>query len=480
MFFNSITFLLFFAVVFAVMWLFLPGHRKARNLFLLSTSYVFYGWWDWRFLGLIVLSSAVDFGIGQAIHKAEDHSKRKRWLAASLGTNLGLLGLFKYFNFFIDSLDAVLAPLGGSAAGLHLEIVLPVGISFYTFQTLSYTLDIYRRRLAPVSDPVQFFAFVAFFPQLVAGPIERARDLLPQFGQERMRFSADVVRSGLLLAMWGMFKKVVIADRLAIYVDAAFNAPGTLDGWGAAAGLAFFAGQLYLDFSAYSDIAIGISRMIGFQLSENFRRPYFASSFSDFWKRWHITLSSWFRDYLYIPLGGNRGRAGRVATNVLIVFLVSGLWHGASWNFVIWGGLNGLFLVVVDPVLQQTLGKAGRVGRVVSAGLVTGCWTLSLAFFRGQTFNDARGMIAQLFSPAPADALPDFHLEFPWRLTFALLALLFGVEAIRERWVDSHLWLVRWPRPMRWSLYFVMCWAILLLGVHGVDIGDKQFIYFQF
>jgi D-alanyl-lipoteichoic acid acyltransferase DltB (MBOAT superfamily) len=285
----------------------------------------------------------------------------------------------------------------------------------------------------------------------------------------------------MLLAMWGMFKKVVIADRLAIYVDAAFGAPEGLDGVGAMAGLVFFAGQLYLDFSAYSDIAIGISRMIGFRLTENFKRPYFAASFSDFWKRWHITLSSWFRDYLYIPLGGNRGSARRVAINVMIVFLVSGLWHGASWNFVIWGGLNGLFLIALDPLLTRTLGRAGVLGRWLSALVVTGFWALSLAFFRGQTFATATLLLRNLFAGRPEGfEVPAYHESFPWTVTFAMLALLLVVEGFREKWGESVERINAAPRPVRWSMYFALCWVILLFGAHGVEMEDKQFIYFQF
>jgi D-alanyl-lipoteichoic acid acyltransferase DltB (MBOAT superfamily) len=481
MFFNSITFLVFFGAVFLLFWLIPANQRRTRNLFILITSYVFYGWWDWRFLSLIALSSAVDFALGRAIHREADEKRRKGLLGVSLAVNLGLLGVFKYFNFFVDSLDAALSMFGASAAGLHLEIVLPVGISFYTFQTLSYTLDIYRRRMEPVDDAVQFFAFVAFFPQLVAGPIERAKDLLPQFGRESLRFDAQAARSGMLLAMWGMFKKVVVADRLAIYVDAAFGAPEGLDGVGAMAGLVFFAGQLYLDFSAYSDIAIGISRMIGFRLTENFKRPYFAASFSDFWKRWHITLSSWFRDYLYIPLGGNRGSARRVAINVMIVFLVSGLWHGASWNFAIWGGLNGLFLIALDPLLTRTLGRAGVLGRWLSAFVVTSFWTLSLAFFRGQTFATATLLLRNLFAGRPEGfEVPAYHESFPWTVTFAMLALLLVVEGFREKWGESVERINAAPRPVRWSMYFALCWVILLFGAHGVEMEDKQFIYFQF
>lgn len=478
MFFDSLTFLVFFAVAFSAFWILFSRTKMARNGFLLLTSYVFYGWWDWRFLSLILISSIVDFLLGMSMEKAKNQRARKRLLVLSLVVNLGLLGVFKYFNFFIDSLDVLLEVVGTSVAGAHLEVVLPVGISFYTFQTLSYTLDIYRGRMKAVNDPIQFFTFVAFFPQLVAGPIERARDLLPQFGNEHPGFDVSAARSGLLLAMWGLFKKVVIADRLGTVVDATFGASVGLDANYAALGLICFAGQLYLDFSAYSDIARGISRMLGYRLSENFRRPYFAASFSDFWKRWHITLSSWFRDYVYIPLGGNRGTRARVAFNALVVFLVSGLWHGASWNFVIWGGLNGLFLVLIDPLLERSLRGLGTLGRMLTAVVVTACWTLSLSFFRGQTFEQAGHMLRALMTNG--SLVPDELAHFPWKLLAGSVVFLLAVEAVQERWAQSPEFVLNRPRAVRWSVYFTLCMAIVFLGAYGVDVTDQQFIYFQF
>lgn len=480
MLFNSLVFIAFFGVCFALYWFVFARNRTTRNLFLLLASYFFYAWWDWRFLGLIVLSSAVDFVIGQAIHRSDNAGLRKGLLATSLAVNLGLLGLFKYYNFFIDSLDAMLAPAGMSVASAHLDIVLPVGISFYTFQTLSYSLDIYRKKLEPTRDWVQFFAFVTFFPQLVAGPIERARDLLPQFNRDKITLDPDAARSGLLLAMWGLFKKVVIADRLAIVVDAVFDAPEGVGGATAAWAVLCFTGQLYLDFSAYSDIAIGISRMLGFRLSTNFRRPYFASSFSDFWRRWHITLSSWFRDYLYIPLGGSRVNAQRAAFNVMVVFLVSGLWHGASWNFVIWGALNGLFLIALDPLLERTVSRLGRIGRLATSLLVTLAWALSLIFFRAQTFSDAGIIADQIFSWSPPIASIDIMSAAAHSLTVALLVLLLVVEGLTEWRADLAAWLLEKPRPLRWSIYLTLVWSIVLIGAHGIDMADKQFIYFQF
>lgn len=480
MLFNSLVFLAFFLLCLAFYWFGLSQHKKVRNVFLLLASYFFYAWWDWRFLGLIILSSAVDFFIGKGIHGTDDDQRRKRLLTASLVVNLGLLAIFKYYNFFIDSLDAVLSPLGASVASAHLSIVLPVGISFYTFQTLSYSLDIYRKKLEPTRDPVQFFAFVTFFPQLVAGPIERARDLLPQFDREALNLDIAMMRSGLLLAMWGMFKKIVIADRLALVVDAAFDQPDGVGGAASAWALFCFAGQLYLDFSAYSDIAIGISRMLGFKLSTNFKRPYFAKSFSDFWKRWHITLSSWFRDYLYIPLGGNRVSKSRMTINVMIVFLVSGLWHGASWNFVIWGALNGLFIIVLDPLLTKVFRNAGRAGRFLSAAIVTGAWTVSLAFFRAQSFEDAGIVLRQIFTWSEVESVVQPMSDANHQLTCGLLVLLLLVEGAAELRKNAAEWLLQLPRPVRWGVYLSLAWGCIMLGIHGLQVEDKQFIYFQF
>ena len=480
MLFNSLVFLAFFFFCLVLYWFGLSRHKKIRNAFLLLASYFFYAWWDWRFLGLIVLSSFVDFFIGKSIFDTEDERRRKALLTASLFVNLGLLGVFKYYNFFIDSLDAMLSPLGASVASAHLSIVLPVGISFYTFQTLSYSLDIYRKKLEPTTDPVQFFAFVTFFPQLVAGPIERARDLLPQFDREGLNVDIAMMRSGLLLAMWGMFKKIVIADRLALVVDSAFDQPDGIGGAAAAWALFCFTGQLYLDFSAYSDIAIGISRMLGFKLSTNFKRPYFANSFSDFWKRWHITLSSWFRDYLYIPLGGNRVSKSRMTINVMIVFLVSGLWHGASWNFVIWGALNGLFIIGLDPLLGKIFWKAGKIGRILPAAIVTGAWSLSLAFFRAQSFEDAGIVLSQIFTWADVETVVQPMSDANHQLTCGLLVLLVLVEGAAELRKNAAEWLLQLPRPMRWGVYLSLAWGCIMLGIHGLQVEYKQFIYFQF
>ena len=349
MLFNSLEFLLFLPTVFAAYWILnlwtdRPRGLQAQNLLLLIASYVFYGWWDWRFLSLIAFSTLVDFAVGLQIAKTNardipadaDDSVRshtaKRWLWVSLAVNLGLLGYFKYANFFIENwIDA------WSSVGVHMDpwtlrVILPVGISFYTFQTLSYSIDIYRRRLEPTRNLIDFAAFVSFFPQLVAGPIERASALLPQIASRR-KFDYEDGVSGLRLILWGMFKKVVVADTCAIYVNDVFANCTDYSGSTLMMGAVFFAFQIYGDFSGYSDIAIGTARLFGIKLMTNFKTPYFSRDIAEFWRRWHISLSTWFRDYLYIPLGGSRVGKWKAIRNTFVIFLVSGFWHGANWTF---------------------------------------------------------------------------------------------------------------------------------------------------
>jgi len=476
MIFNSVVFGIFFIIVFYLYWLFFKNNVKLRNVFLIIVSYVFYGWWDWRFLSLIVISSAVDFWVGQKIHSAGNAKKRKQLLLVSLVLNLGFLGFFKYFNFFVDSFIESFSWFGFELSAATLDIILPVGISFYTFQTLSYTLDVYYKRMQPTRDVFAFFAFVSFFPQLVAGPIERAKDLLPQFYTAK-KFDYEAFRSGMFLMLWGFFKKIVIADRLAVYVDAVYADAGAVSGAPLWIAVLFFAFQLYLDFSAYSDIAIGISRTMGFQLSTNFKRPYLALSFSDFWKRWHISLSSWFRDYVYIPLGGNRVSSFRIYRNIMIVFLLSGLWHGASWNFVIWGGLNGLFILLFDKLIPE---KKNALTRIYSAVLVSSSWALSLVFFRAQEFSDAIDVIVNLFDGSNQD-LASFGMGMSELMfTFWLLAGLILIEIVKEAKENLYELFVSKLFVVRWFVYLLLLASIVIFGAYGVGLNDSNFIYFQF
>ena len=359
MLFNSLEFLLFLPAVFALYWVIHarfngPRGLTLQNVLLLVASYVFYGWWDWRFLSLIAFSTVVDWFVGLRIHEANlrelpdnaDHrsTPARRWLAVSLIVNLGLLGYFKYANFFIDSWVEAWSALGFTMHASSLQLILPVGISFYTFQTLSYSIDIYRRKLDPTSSLLNFAAFVSFFPQLVAGPIERASALLPQI-ERRRSFDMDLAASGLRLILWGMFKKVVVADTCAGYVDDIFANYQEQSGPTLMLGAIYFAFQIYGDFSGYSDIAIGTARLFGIRLMTNFKMPYFSRDIAEFWRRWHISLSTWFRDYLYIPLGGSRAGKWNVVRNTFIIFLISGFWHGANWTFVMWGFIHAMLFL---------------------------------------------------------------------------------------------------------------------------------------
>ena len=484
--FNSLTFLLFMAIAMAIHWFILnhPQRLNARNAFLLAMSYLFYGWWDWRFLSLIVLSSAVDFAVGLRLGDFEKSDRERKFLlGVSLVINLGMLGAFKYFNFFIESADEALRWLGMNATDLRLKWILPVGISFYTFQTLSYTIDIYRQQLHPVKNPLSFFTFVAFFPQLVAGPIERAKLLLPQFGEYRA-FDVAQVKSGLLLVIWGLFKKIVIADRLAIYVnDAFFLPPDSITGTIAFTTVVFFTLQLYIDFSAYSEIAIGLARMLGFKLSTNFVRPLLANGFADLWARWHISLTTWFRDYIMLPLrklpNGNKRRA----LNVMIIFFITGLWHGAAWTFVLWGLVNGLFLLIFEPLVIRPLYRLPAVlSRILRTGFTTIFMYSALVLFRAPDLNSAAAIYLGLFNwpstdaPIPHLSLSENELIFAWFLVIGLLVF----EAIQERWPQLELRFYQGPGLKRWAAAWSLIMVTLLLGSYGLYVLDKQFVYFQF
>ena len=345
MLFNSFEFLVFLIIVFALYWFVFNKKLKHQNILLLGSSYLFYGWWDYRFLSLILFSTLVDYFVGLAIEKSKKNRKRKLLLLVSLVFNLGLLGFFKYYNFFVDSFIELIQSVGYSTESTwSLYIILPVGISFYTFQTMSYSIDVYRGNLKPTTDFVSFAAFVSFFPQLVAGPIERASHLLPQILRSRT-FSYEKGMQGLRLILWGLIKKVVIADTLAIKVDDIFENYAFFGGGVLWLGAIYFAIQIYCDFSGYSDIAIGVSKLFGIELKSNFKFPYFSRNIGEFWRRWHISLSTWFRDYLYIPLGGSKGSKWISLRNIFIIFLVSGFWHGANLTFIVWGGIHALLFV---------------------------------------------------------------------------------------------------------------------------------------
>ena len=462
MIFTELSFLAFFALVFGVHWA-LRGVR-ARKLWLLAASYFFYGAWDWRFLSLIVGSTALDYLVGLRLDAYQDEPARKRWIALSVVLNLGLLGVFKYANFFLDSALALARSLGFEASPHVLGIVLPVGISFYTFQTMSYSLDVYRRELRAVRDPVDFALFVTFFPQLVAGPIVRAIDFLPQL--ERVRLWSDVrVRACLTLFLVGYVKKACVGDNVSSLVDPYFENPALFDALSAWSAVLFYAVQIYCDFSGYSDMAIATAGLFGYELRTNFDFPYLAASIRDFWRCWHMSLSSWLRDYLYIPLGGNRGSRLFQHRNLLLTMLLGGLWHGAGWNFVIWGALHGGALVA-----HREWERAGLRLPALLGLLATFWWTcLAWIFFRAPTFEGALVTVRSfvLFdSPGPRST--------GWvpLATFAALALL--------HWACSKRWLERTSECMpSWS-YATALGILVPLALAFTNAAVKPFIYFQF
>ncbi len=468
MLFNSFDFAFFLPIVFLIYWS-LHRNIKFQNLIIVIASYIFYGWWDWRFLSLIFVSSLIDFLIGLKLYKTQLPTKRKLLVFTSVFVNIGFLAFFKYFNFFLDSIDTVFSFLGKPLNSTSLNIVLPVGISFYTFQTLSYTLDIYKKKLKPTDNPLAFFAFVSFFPQLVAGPIERASNLLPQFSNTRT-VNEKTISYGFKLIIWGFFLKVVVADRAAIYVNSVYNNIDNHDGLTFIAATILFAFQIYGDFAGYSLIAIGTAKLFGFDLMTNFRRPYFSRSVSEFWGRWHISLSTWFRDYVYIPLGGNRSSKPKWLYNLFVTFVISGLWHGANWTFVIWGALNGIYLII-----EVIIGKKERKGVhniLITFILINFSWV----FFRANTVQDAFSILKDIFLNPGSIYIgigDDITAPIYAALAIGLLVLL---ELKREFF--SNLFSAFWKRfqVVRMVGYSVIIFLIFYLGV----FNESQFIYFQF
>ena len=468
MLFNSLDFAVFLALVLALT--LVLGHR-AQNRFLLVASYAFYAAWDWRFLALIAISTAVDFTVGLRLERTDEPGRRKALAAASLTVNLGILGFFKYAGFFAESLAELAGVFGVTLSAFTLDVVLPVGISFYTFQTLSYTLDVYRRQVPATHDLLDFALYVAFFPQLVAGPIERATRLLPQVQAPRTVGVASVVSGGWLV-FWGLFKKVVIADNLAPLVDAVYAPGATVSGPEVLLATYAFAFQIYCDFSGYTDIARGVARMLGFDLMRNFDLPYLASSVTDFWRRWHVSLSTWLRDYLYIPLGGNRKGASRTRVNLMLTMLLGGLWHGAAWTFVIWGAYHGALLVLhraLSPLLAR-LGD-GRPVRVLRVAVVFHLVCLGWVFFRAEDLPHALSLLGALVV-GPWSA----GVAGQWMLPLAvLLAPLLVLQAF-EAWTGDRAPVMRLPVAARSLVYVVMFTAFVLLG----EDGGQPFVYFQF
>lgn len=479
MLFNSLHFAVFLVLAFGIYWGLLKKTVQGQNIFLLIISYVFYGWWDWRFLSLIVISSAVDYLVGLNLSKEKEKRKRKRWLAVSLAVNLGLLGFFKYFNFFIDSLKEGMGWIGQETEFSTLDIILPVGISFYTFQTLSYSIDLYRGKMEVERDPIKFFAYVSFFPQLVAGPIERAAQLLPQFSKERF-FEPDKAVGGMRQILWGLFKKIVIADNCGIYVDYIFDHADAQPGSTLYLGTVLFAFQIYGDFSGYSDIAIGVARLFGFKLMTNFRTPFFSRNIAEFWRRWHISLSNWFRDYLYFPLGGSKGGKGKRIRNTFIIFLVSGFWHGANWTYIIWGGLHALYFlplllmnrnrkhlkVVAENRRLPNLSELGAI--LLTFALVNLGWVL----FRPKTVGDSVAYFTEMISPSLLDR-PDYLLTTNFFVFLPMILIMIIIDW-NDRKVDGSL-----EFRQKWLRYFIYIFLAVMIVIYMPNEA-KSFIYFQF
>jgi alginate O-acetyltransferase complex protein AlgI len=481
MLFNSIEFVVFLPIVFLLYWFGTRRDIRIQNMLLVVASYFFYGWWDWRFLSLIAFSSAVDYTVGLALGKTEQERRRKILLLVSIVVNIGFLGFFKYFNFFAESFAEAFTFLGRPMDAGRLNIILPVGISFYTFQTLSYSIDVYKRKMEPTKDVLAFFAFVSFFPQLVAGPIERARNLLPQFSRRRT-ISYEQAADGVRQILWGFFKKIVIADACAGQVNEIFSNYGSYNGSTLALGAVLFAFQIYGDFSGYSDIAIGTARLFGFNLMRNFAFPYFSRDIAEFWRRWHISLSTWFRDYVYIPLGGSRGSSWNKVRNILIIFVVSGFWHGANWTFIIWGALNALYFIPLmlakrnrqhtDQVAESTFLPSFR--ELFQMLLTFGLTTIAWIFFRAESLSHAFNYLHVMFSKTLFRA-PEM---MPWE-QLIMIGLLVAVEWIQRK--KQHA-LEFYPsakklKVLRWSAYTALLLMIYFLGDYSTEY---EFIYFQF
>jgi D-alanyl-lipoteichoic acid acyltransferase DltB (MBOAT superfamily) len=484
MFFNSIDFAIFLPVVFFLYWFVTGKNLKIQNILIVIASYTFYGWWDWRFLSLIVFSTLTDYLVGIYLSKTENKYRRKVLLWISVVVNILFLGFFKYYDFFVENFVSAFSLFGIKLNIGHLNIILPVGISFYTFQTMSYSIDVYKKKLEPTKDFIAFAAFVSFFPQLVAGPIERATNLLPQFYVKRF-FSYDNAVDGCKQMLWGFFKKMVVADNCAMYVNEVWKNRNVNDYPGSTLLLTaiLFAIQIYCDFSGYSDIAIGASKLFGFRLMKNFSYPYFSRDIAEFWRRWHISLTTWFRDYIYFPLGGSRNGLATTARNTFVIFLVSGFWHGANWTFVIWGILNALYFV---PLLLLKRNRANietvakdkifpNIKELFSICVTFLLVAFAFIFFRAESISDALGFIEKIFSDS---FLMMPKIENVGKLIIGSIILSIIILIVSE-WVNRReeygFKKQSKHKFVRWLVYSIITMMILELA------GQEQgFIYFQF
>lgn len=477
MLFNSIDFAFFLPVVFLIYWWLSKAPLIVQNTWVVLASYVFYGWWDWRFLSLLFISSASDYLIALLMSKESDQRKRTLLLWGSLILNLGVLGFFKYYNFFVDQFVTAFTFFGSPVDPGRLDIILPVGISFYTFQTLSYTIDVYHRQLRASKSFVSFLAFVSFFPQLVAGPIERATNLLPQFDRPR-RFDYAIAADGCRQILWGLVKKVVIADNAASYVNMIFENAEAYSGSTLFLGAFLFAFQIYGDFSGYSDIAIGTARLFGFDLMQNFAFPYFSRDIAEFWRRWHISLSTWFRDYVYIPLGGSRVNFVKKIRNTFVIFVLSGFWHGANWTFIVWGLLHVCYflplLILERNRKNLDVASSSRslpsIKDALSILLTFNLVLIAWIFFRSSTIEESIFILNRIFSPS-LFSIPDVK---PVNV-LVIIAVFIAIEWIGRSNKYAIEWLGEQSRLIRWVAYYVLTFIILAIG------GTQQdFIYFQF
>lgn len=482
MLFNSISFAVFLPVVFALYWFVANKSVKQQNILLLMASYFFYACWDWRFLFLLLFSTLLDYFTGLKIYETRKKHLKKTWICVSIIINVGILCFFKYYNFFIGSFEQALSHFGMQSSFWMLHIILPVGISFYTFHGVSYVIDIYRNKIEAEKSFINYAVFVCFFPLLVAGPIERAWHLLPQVKMKRF-FNYEKAVDGLRQILWGLFKKIVIADNCAVHANEIFTHANSYSGSALLLGAVFFAFQIYGDFSGYSDIALGTARLFGIELLQNFSFPYFSRDIAEFWRRWHISLSSWFRDYLYIPMGGSRGSNYTRIRNVFVVFAVSGFWHGANWTFIVWGILNALYFI---PLLLTNRNRSNlqivAKGKVIPTAkdvyhmLITfGLTLIAWIFFRSVDVHHAILYIHNMFS---ADI---FSLPRIPEMKHALLTLLFIVFFMIIEWLGrenkyaiEHFG-CKWKQRFRYGFYYA-----LIIAIFWFAGEQQQFIYFQF
>lgn len=482
MLFNTLDFAIFLPIVFLIYWFILGGKLKLQNFLIVISSYVFYGWWDPKFLLLIVFSTLVDYSIGLLLNKEENPFKRKLLLWISISINLGFLGYFKYCDFFIENFVHAFSFFGFNLDITGIDIILPVGISFYTFQTLSYTIDVYKKKLNATTDLIAFSAFVSFFPQLVAGPIERATHLLPQFYSLRY-FHYSLAANGLRQILWGLFKKIVIADNCAVVVNQIFNHSNELNGSSLVIGAIFFSFQIYGDFSGYSDIAIGTSKLFGFDLMQNFNFPYFSRDIAEFWRKWHISLSTWFRDYMYIPLGGSKVSKLKQIRNTIIIFIISGFWHGANWTFIIWGALNALYilpLILTNQNRKNTdevqINSIKSFIKTMSSIVFTFSLTVfAWVFFRAENLSHALNYISGIFSTSLFH-LPNFSGRLHAFTTLGMIIIFMTFEWIgkKDAFAIEKIG-AKYPFAYRYLMYYLILFAIIWFNGK-----EQQFIYFQF